>query len=365
MKILVPVVNRTNYTKLKPILLNLKKYEVNVKLMLSSGIVVDRLGDSCSDIIKDKMDVLCKIDCLLMNDSLECMCKTIGLSIVEHSSILKKEKPDILLVVGDRFDMVPSVLCARIMNIPIFHIQGGEKSGSIDDTVRDIITICSSRHYVSTEKSRDRVFEITQSEFVFNFGCPAVEYIKNLDIGDFLDVEKINKKFRKGLNIKPYENYFLVVVHPNTNDCEDINMEVILNAVLSFNYKCIVVYPNIDAFSSVILYSIIDKKDKIFPIKHVKMEDFAKLMGHSKCIIGNSSAGIRESASFKIPAVNIGNRQKFRETNNNTISCNCDYDEIVDSLKKSLFLKLDGNNIYYKENSSKNICNDIVFQGAK
>lgn len=357
--IIVPVCNRTNYSKLKPVLEQLPKD--SFQLVLSSSILLEQYGYAYKDIELDGYKVLNKIDCLLSNDSLEAMIKTMAISLIEHSNVFKHSSPKGLLVVGDRFDMLPSVLSARVMNIPIFHIQGGEKTGSIDDYIRDMITICADRHYVATDNAKKRVEEITGSKNVFNFGCPAVEKVASTAIDTVFDISHLHKKFKHKIPINPYDKFLLICVHPNTTD-SDIDMEVILQSVFRFNMKSILLYPNADAFHGDITLAIRKHaNDKISLIKHAPLEDFIQMMAHTSCMIGNSSAGIREAALFGTPVVNIGNRQKNRERNINTIDVTCDSIQITDAVRKSLEIqKYKNKNIYYKQNSAQNIAKDII-----
>lgn len=344
-KLIVPMSNRTNYSKIRPVLLELSKSDtVDLRIVLSSGILLDQYGSGHKDILLDGFTISHRIDCLLNNDTLESMSKTFGLSAIEHSTLLALEHPDGILVTGDRFDILGPVLAAKMMNIPIFHIQGGEISGSIDDTVRNIITLCSSRHYVATDNALDRVKAfVTDSESVMNFGCPAVEMISGLEF------------------VEPcYQNYFLIALHPNTTAKDDVDMNVILQVCQSFGKTCIVFHPNPDAFNKHILTAI--KSNPLCKLMtHVPIKEFVGLMARADCMIGNSSAGIREASSFGTPVVNVGNRQLYRERNTNTIDVQCDKDEIMSAINRSLAIRRYGNaNIYFKPHSALNIAGDIT-----
>ena len=211
-RLMVPIVNRTNYTKLRPILTALNNEDdIELNIIPSSGIVVTSLGDGIKDIIED-LDIHSMIDCLLKNDTPESLSKSIGISIIEHAKIIRELKPKALLAVGDRFDMISSVIPALIDNVPILHIQGGEQTGCIDDKIRDMISVCSSHHYVSTELSAERLRRITGSNNVFNYGCPAVEFISSLPVENELNVKHFHKHFKDDIPILPNEKYFLTIV---------------------------------------------------------------------------------------------------------------------------------------------------------
>ncbi len=355
-RIIVPICNRTNYSKLKPIL---EKLSADIHIVVSSSMVLERYGAPYKDILNDGFNILSQIDCLLSNDTPESMVKTSALSLIEHSSIYAKHQPNIILAVGDRFDMIPAVLSAKMMNIPVLHIQGGELSGSIDNVARDIISLCSDVHYASTKKAAIRIKSMTNSKSIFWTGCPSVENIKSMDTGDYFDVTSLHKKYKNHIPIKPHEEYFLICVHPDTTKPNDIDMDLVLEVALSFNKKCIVLYPNNDAFSSHIVDGIKRKHDNCIPIKHAPLSDFIRMMAHCSCMIGNSSAGIREAASFGVPVVNIGTRQLNREKNKNTIEVECVREDIEKAITVSLSSHYSTRNLYYKKGSADFIVKHI------
>lgn len=352
--LLVPMSNRTNYSKIRPILLELKQKDlIDIQLVLSSSILLDQYGNAFKDISNDGFNIKYKIDCLLNNDTLESMSKTIGLSLIEHSTVNALIQPNAVLVTGDRFDILGSVLSSSVMNIPIFHIQGGEITGSIDDLVRNMITLCSTKHYVSTEKSKERVFNLINSDKeIYNFGCPAVEMVSNIVIKPKSECENLFKK----INLSIDDKFFLIAMHPNTTK-KDLNIDDFMQALDYFNYKTVFFHPNPDAFNKEILNAF--KKYNI--VTHVPIEDFVQLMNYCSCMIGNSSAGIREAASFGTPVVNIGSRQQNRERNKNTLDTVCETECIIQCISESLRIcKYPINNIYYKKNSAKNISENIM-----
>lgn len=363
-KICVPIVNRTNYSKLKPILTYLKNNSsIKIEIVASSALVVDRIGDAIKDIERDAFIIKQKIECLMMNDTLDAMVQSSGVSLIQHASFYANSRPDTLLVVGDRFDIFPAVWAAKVMNIPIFHLQGGERSGCVDDTVRDLISICADRHYVATQKAYDKVMSIAHVKNIFHVGCPAVEYIQSLSVGEYLDVSTFSKKYKKSFGIKPYEKYAVVVLHPNTTQDNDVDMSLLLECVLAGGMKCVVLYPNIDAFYNKILDSIRPYSSQLICVKHMPLSDYAKLMAHATYFIGNSSSGIRETASFGIPTINVGTRQENRERNKNTLDCNGDKDSINHAICWALTAdKFQSENIYFKENCSKHICENILWK---
>ena len=362
-EICVPLTNRTNYSKLKKILIFLSsRKNINLKIVLSSTILLDKYGSSFKDIINDGFSIDKKIDCILLNDSHEAMAKTIALSQIEHASYFESIKPDLLLIVGDRFDMVGPALSASIMNIPIVHIQGGETSGTIDNTIRDLITRMSSLHFVSTQKSVINLENFgIKSNMIFNFGCPAVEYIAELEVGKNFDPKLLKKKFKNEIFSEKNEKYIIVMIHPDTKNKFDVNMDEVLRVIQRLNIKVFIFYPNVDANNNFIISSLNkfrSNKNFIF-IKHIPLDGYIHLLAHCSSMVTNSSSGIREAGSFGIPVFNLGFRQKDRERNKNVIDIGNDYSNFGEKITLHLNKKFPKSNIYYKKNCSELITNKI------
>lgn len=362
--ICILITNRTNYSKIKPILINLKRYnEISIKIVLSSSAIISKYGNLKDLIYQDGFEIDLSIDSLLLNDKHSSMAISAGISMIQHANYFQNINVDFVLTVGDRFDMLTPVLAAKYMNIPVFHLQGGEKSGSIDDTIRNLISLSSEIHFVATESSKQNLIALGINENkIFNFGCTAVEYLINT-VDSLSDINTIKLSSGKVINLDVINDYFIVLLHPDTTK-GDIDISAVFTAIDQFQKKVFVFYPNVDASNSVIL-SAIQKKindSNYFIIKNLSIEDFGILMSKSSCFIGNSSSGIRESASFRIPFVNIGERQNLREQNNNTINCNSDMNSIYDAISTAISIKpnLTGENIYYQLKSSEKIAKKII-----
>lgn len=366
MNIACILTNRTNYSKLKLVLKELKKYEdVRLDIIASSSVLLEKYGMPYKDAEKDGFQVTEKIDCLMMNDSHEAMVKTAGVSLIQHASHFAHTKPDLMLVVGDRYDAFPGAFAAAMMNIPIAHIQGGEVTGTIDDRIRDVISQIATLHFVATDRSRERLLKWGLDEkTIFNYGCPAVECISQIDVGPHFDVSHIDKKFKVPIDIKPHEKYFLVMVHPDTTNEDDITMEHILEATAAFRKKTFIFYPNIDAHNSKIVSAIsrFSKFNKLFyTVRHMPLEGFTHTMAHASIMIGNSSAGIREAALFGTPVINIGRRQDGRERNGNVVDiADSSRDKIRDSISNLMCRRFEKKNIYFKPECSFRIAQEIV-----
>jgi UDP-hydrolysing UDP-N-acetyl-D-glucosamine 2-epimerase len=362
--ICIALTNRTNYSKLKTVLLALSTFsDVQCRIVLSSTILLDRYGSGYQDLLSDGFEIDKQIDCALMNDSHEAMAKTVGLSVVEHATYFQWRKPDLLIIVGDRFDMLAPAVAASMMNIPTAHIQGGELSGTIDNVIRDVITRFASLHFVATEKSALNLIRYGVSkERVFDFGCPAVEYISQINVGEHFDAAKLGKTFKQDIDIAVGEEYLVVMIHPDTTNQHDVNMDAVMDAVTSFGLKTFVFYPNVDANNSGIIASIAKHKtnNKLFMIRHMPLEGFIHTMAHCACMISNSSSGIREAASFGVPVINIGYRQVDRERNQNVIDIEDRYEELEPNIRKYMSYRFKKQNIYLKPNCAQQIAKKIT-----
>ena len=361
--ICVLVANRTNYSKLKPLMIELKKSnKFNINVVASSSGILKKYGIVSEKISKDGFKVDFLIDNLLLNDHHSSMGISMGLSCIQHSTYFQNNSIDLILTVGDRFDMLGPILSAKFMNLPIVHLQGGEKSGSIDDTIRNQISLCADLHFVATEMSKQNLVQLgLDSKSIYNYGCTAVEYLLKI-VPKESKFSDIKFKTSNKPNLSDEEEYFVVMMHPNTVE-EKVVLSTVLNAVDRYNKKVFLFYPNIDASHSSMLSDMQTKLSdpNYIIIKNLNMKDFSILVKNSLCFIGNSSSGIRESASFKVPFINIGQRQKNREQNYNTINCTIDENEIYNAIKLGIKIKktLKGDNIYYKKNSSKLILKAI------
>ena len=364
MKLCVPIVNRTNYSKLKPILVDLRSIkEIDLSIVASSSVLLARYGHGIDVIKSDGFQIDREIDCSLMNDSHAAMAKTLGNSVSEHATYFAQTKPDALLVVGDRFDMLGAVLPAMLMNIPIIHIQGGEESGSVDDTVRDVISTMAIAHLVATKQAAKNLEKkgIDKTQ-IFHVGCPSVDYLSNLNLQFENLNSEINESFKTKIELRTSEPYLLVIFHPDTTTEEKIDVTKLIDSLLSLNTKIFLFYPNIDAKNSKYIQELARFKheENLIFVKNMRLESFANLMAHAACMIGNSSAGIREAASFGTPVVNIGSRQRNRERNNNTTDIDSHCENIAPLVYKLMGKRFPRENIYNFPGATKRSIDVIV-----
>jgi UDP-hydrolysing UDP-N-acetyl-D-glucosamine 2-epimerase len=242
-----------------------------------------------------------KIQCLLIDgDNTEAMALTTGVFLTQIAGVLSRLKPDMVLVHADRYEVLAAAIAASYMNIPLCHTEGGEKSGTIDDKVRNAISKLADIHFPVTKEAETKLVQMGCNN-VFTVGSTALDTIKDIDLTNSRD--------------KPY---IVILHHPNTTDPEDITP--LIGAIKCLPYHKVWVNPNVDAGNKAML-KLIHQQEVEF-VKNLPPEEYARLIYNCNCLVGNTSSGIKEGAFFGVPYVCVGNRQLGREKGHNTISTN-------------------------------------------
>lgn len=363
-KICVVVNSRANYARIKSLLEEINKNKkFKLILVLGASAALNRFGALERIVNKDHFKIVDKLFSVVEGSELIAMAKTTGLSIVELSNILKNNKPDLVIAVADRYENLSIAVTASYMNIPVAHIQGGEVTGSIDEKVRHAITKLSDLHFVSTMRAKDFVIKMGEAKSkVFFTGCPSIDLLKKLNFSlpkDFLI------KYGSGGEVYIGEKYIVVLQHPVTTEFDkaEVQIEETIEAVKLFcektNYKAIWLWPNIDAGSDIFSKKIrafqIKKPNYVRFIRNFKPEDYAKVLKNSRCIVGNSSSGIREASFLGVPSVNIGTRQSDRERGPNVKDVDYNRISIFKSITQQVNKKFKRSYLYGKGDAGKKI----------
>lgn len=311
--------------------------DLKLQLIISASHLSKDFGSTYKDIEKEfKIDK--KIDILLSSNSDIGICKSMGLLQISLCEALNELRPDIVVILGDRYEMLAVASICLIMQIPLAHVCGGELTlGAIDDNIRHAITKMSHLHFASTQIYANRIIQLgEEKQRVFNVGSLGGENIKNIKLLD-------KKELSKCLNIKFNKNIYLITYHPQTLDFKTTKNDIdnIINFLDSLeNSTLIFTKANADEnglMINEILKKYCDenqKKAKLFD--NLGAQRYLSLMKISNAIIGNSSSGICESPFFKTPCINIGNRQKGRIRSLNIVDC-----EISDLKQAFEFIKSD------------------------
>ena len=373
--ICVVVNSRANYGRVKSLLKEIKKNKkLNLQLVVGASALLYRFGSVDNIIKKDGFKILANVHSIVEGENLVSMTKSLGLTVIELSNIFEKIKPDVVVVIADRYENLAIGIVASYMNIFLAHIQGGETSGSIDEKVRHAITKLSDMHFPATNRAKKFIIKMGEHKInVHKAGCPSLDILKNLN----LNLEKsFFKNFGTGNFIDFKNDYIIVLQHPVTTEYKSSKFQIMqtIKAVKKFYKKTktqiLWLWPNIDAGSDIFskeLRSLKEKK-KINYIQFVRNftpEDYLKVLKNSKMIVGNSSSGIRESSYLGVPAVNIGSRQANRELGGNVENASYNYNDIFRAMMKQYGKKIKKSYLYGKGDAAKKICKILTKTNLK
>jgi len=264
---------------------------------------------------------------------------------VELATIFDNLKPDVVLSVADRYETIATAIAASYLNIPVAHLQGGEVTGSIDEKVRHAVTKLSNLHFVSNEQAAERVRKMGEEpETVFVTGCPSV------DLASRVAAEVRGEPFDPfarysgvGHAFAPSDGYIVVMQHPVTTEytaaLDQINET--MEAIVALDLPTFWFWPNVDAGSDRVSKGIRHFREtralsNVYFFKNLAPEDFLRLLTGARCLVGNSSVGIRESAFLGLPVVNIGSRQSGRDRAGNVSDVDYDRDAILAATRAQL-----------------------------
>ncbi|MEK7612061.1 MAG: UDP-N-acetylglucosamine 2-epimerase [Patescibacteria group bacterium] len=357
-KVLVPILNRAHYGRLRSVLKSIQSHEslelqivvgisnaygsfwemiryskpyswrialawyVRAKLIFLKSIFwPNALGHDflVRNITKDGFTVNATVPLFLDGGSSETMANVVGLGIPKIVRIFTKLKPDVVFINADRFEMMAITIAAAYLNIPIAHNEGGDVTGTIDESIRHAITKFAHYHFTSTFKSRDRVIRMGENpEYVFAVGSPAIDVIQNIS-------RTPNQDIIPGHDFeKPYLVVLLHSVATENHEQNKILVQSVVDAVDEIRMPTIFLGSNMDAGSNVIgeiTRNWQATKDTSYVVfkKHLPPDDFYQILSSAACAVGNSSSFIREAAFFGTPVVLIGSRQSRRERGKNVV----------------------------------------------
>ena len=327
-KISVVVSARPSYSRIKTALQAIKDHpELELQLVVGASALLDRYGNAVDYIEKDGFDIASKVYMVLEGENLTSMAKTTGLGLLEITTAFDNLRPDIVVTVADRFETIATAIAASYMNIPVAHVQGGEVTGNIDERVRHAVTKLSDMHFVSTQRSYDRVIAMGENaERVFITGCPSIDIADEVAENPELDFDPFKKYGGVGNITDISDGYIVAMQHPVTTEygMSRAHVNETLNAVKDLDIPVFWFWPNVDAGADgtskgIRAFREKNPDTKIHFFKSMEPMDFLKVLKNSKCLVGNSSVGIRESSYLGVPVVNIGSRQRGRERGRNVI----------------------------------------------
>ncbi len=294
-------------------------------------------------VMEDEFAIDHYLPMFLDGGNLESMLKIQGNVLFELPPLLKKLTPDILLVHADRFEMLPAAMVGAALNIPVAHTQGGDLSGTYDETARHAITKLAHLHFPTTETSKRRIIQMGEDpRYVFMTGCPTIDVLSEIDLGiDDGFYERVGKGYGDQIDLR--KPFLLVLQHPVTSEYAQSkrNMEEVLQAVQSSNLPVLLFWPNIDggtdgASQAVREFLRSHRVPQLALYKTFKPDDFYRALNAAAVAVGNSSSFIREASYLGTPTVMVGTRQQQRERAQNIVDAGYDAQDIAQKISEQL-----------------------------
>ena len=336
-KICVITSTRADYGLLKPVLLKIKE-DFDLQLIVTGMHLSEKYGLTVNEIKKDGFKIDAQIHMDLENDQPKAITKAMSQELSNFSDVYDLLKPDLLMTLGDRYEILIAVTAATIFNIPIAHLCGGDiTEGAYDNSIRDAISKLSHLHFVTNKFSKRRLIQMGENpQYVFNFGNPGLQTMENFKATSKIELGELLK-----MNFNLHN--FVILIHPVTLEGDDERLiDELLKALDFFNDKdhnFIFILPNCDNNNNIISTKIIDyskRNSNTYFFKSLIRQFFLSLISHAEIFIGNSSAGIYEVPFLHKPTINIGNRQKNRLRPCSVLNCNPSSEDIVEKIKIAL-----------------------------
>lgn len=366
-KICFVITSSIHYSRSRLVLEELRKRQLRDKdvvlqIVLAGSAVLREYGDIESLLRKDGFTIDARITMAVQGSAATAMAKTMGLGVIEFSSVFDNLNPDIVVVRGDRYEVLSAAVAAAYMNKTIAHIEGGDVSGNIDESVRHAITKLAHIHFTTNAHSHKRVIALGEHpDYVFNVGSSDVEFAA-------LSQEPITEEYLHtkgtGARVALDRPFIIVMQHPVTSELAEnrAHMETTLAAVRELGVPALFFWPNLDAGSDELTASLRSFRQKesadasVRFMEYLPPAKFIALLRKAACLVGNSSSGIKECSFIGVPVVNIGTRQAGRMRAENVADVPHDRRAIVAAIKKQIARgPYPPSDAYYKKDTSKTI----------
>jgi UDP-hydrolysing UDP-N-acetyl-D-glucosamine 2-epimerase len=344
-RICVVVASRANYARIKSVLAAIRdRPDTELQVIAAASTLLERFGTAVDFMEDDGFKPDATIRLIIEGENPTTMAKSTGLGLLELPTVFEVLKPDIVVTVADRFETIATAIAAAYMNLPVAHTQGGEVSGSIDESVRHAVTKLAHLHFPATELSAQRLIAMGEDpSTVFNVGCPSIDLVDQTDLTmSEPTIQRVNATGAGGV-IDLRKPFVLMMQHPVTTEYgqsfEHVNET--LEAVASLHMQALVFFPNVDAGSEQVakairLFREKGKANGFHFFRNLPAEVFLRLMAHCSCMVGNSSAALREGAYLGTPAVTVGTRQQNRERGANVLEVDNDSAAIADAIREQV-----------------------------
>jgi UDP-hydrolysing UDP-N-acetyl-D-glucosamine 2-epimerase len=335
-KVFVITGSRAEYGLLKNLMFLISKSRrLDLKTVVTGSHLSSSHGHTYKEILEDGLKIDYKIDLNLLDDTTESVTNSISKGITKFHALFKDNKPDLIIILGDRYELLSIVIAAAFLKIPIAHIHGGEVTeGAIDDYIRHTVTKFSHIHFVANDVYKSRVIQLgEQPRYVRKVGGMGVDMIKNVKL-------KTKKILEKDLGIKFLKRNLLITFHPATLESTPSKSQIktLISAIENLE-DCMFIFtmPNADPDSSIItdeIQKFCKNNDNAIFYKSLGYQNYLSCMKYADGVIGNSSSGILEAPVLKTGTINIGSRQAGRLFADSIIQSPCEHDSILASLNK-------------------------------
>lgn len=364
----VSLTTRSQYARVKTALDEISSDpEMELELLLTGAGVVRKYGSLQSILEEDGFEVSRTVQNVVEGGNLSSQSKTTGLAMVETTTWLRDVDPDLVVITGDRYEIMSIALPACYLNVPIVHLEGGEITGSVDDKVRHATTKFSDYHFVSTQRARQVVQALGEdSERVYKTGCPSIDVAEGVVRADDTEYDPQEEK-GVGAKIDVSEDFVVVQYHPVPTKYSDQYEKTwtLIDALNEIDIQKFWFWPNMDGGTDMVSKAMRefrgqrDPEDVHFLI-NLPPSEYLTLVNNSVCMVGNSSVGIRECSYFGKPAVNIGERQRFRERAANVTDVACEKDAIRDAVVDEIGNSYESSSLYGDGDAGRRIADLIA-----
>jgi UDP-hydrolysing UDP-N-acetyl-D-glucosamine 2-epimerase len=345
-KICVVLTTRGNYAKMKSVIEGIEADKsLELQLILGGMVVLEKYGRIAALLNSQGLQPVRTINFVVEGENLSTMAKSSGLAMIEFSTAFEDLKPDIVIVIADRFECLPIAMSAAYMNISLAHIEGGEVTGSIDESIRHAITKLAHLHFPASQEAAERIERMGEApNNIYVVGASSMDILRRLDLADLNPVRDYQMAYGVGpmIDLKP-KQYLTVIQHPVTTEYEANlrNVNETIAALNELNMPTVWIMPNMDAGSDGINKAIRKYREssdsqRTHFFKSLPIECYGPLLKNTACIIGNSSSGIREAAYLGTPSVNIGSRQNGRQRGPNVRDVEYSARKIVSAIRLQL-----------------------------
>lgn len=360
-KILFITSSRADYGLLRNVILETQKSNSETYLLVTGSHLSIEFGNTIKEIRKDKIKKIIRRKILGKKFKNISISNYLAEIIKATTDVIKKKKPNVIVILGDRYELLGCAISAMIMRVPIAHIHGGELTiGAYDDSIRHSITKLSHLHFPVHENYKKRLIQLGENpKSIFNFGALGAHAISKLNLIKKSSIEK-----RLNINLK--DKIILVTFHPVTLEKNMSNYQIKnLIKFLKTLDNCSIIFtsPNFDNERDILNKEILKftrKKKNVYFYKSLGSELYLSLMKSAHLVIGNSSSGVLETPSFGVNTINIGERQKGRIMSNNIICCDYDYASINKAYLKFKNKSNKSSNLFLKKDTPKNISKKIL-----